>query len=144
MKPSLLGILTLAFLALFAGIWIWIGWELWHFTATPEHPKLDLSDAVVTVAGFIASAVAAGTASVLGIEIQKADSGNTLAARVGKAATDTKLLAFGILLYAGVGAFVLLVWLGHSEQAPDLLGAFSLGVLGWFAGAFAAVFRKAQ
>ena len=68
---SLLGVLALAFLALFAGIWIWIGWKLWHFSGTPHHPKLDFSDAVVTVAGFVASAVGAGTASVLGIEIQK-------------------------------------------------------------------------
>ena len=140
---SLLGILSLGFMALFAGIWIWIGWKLWHFNPTPAHPKLDFSDAVVTVAGFLASAVGAGTASVLGFEIQKvAKNGITLAAAVGQAATSSALLVLGILLYASVGVFVLLVWLGHSEQAPDMIGAFSLGALGWLAGAFSAVFRK--
>jgi hypothetical protein len=71
-----------------------------------------------------------------------AKNGITLAAAVSQAATSSALLVFGILLYASVGVFVLLVWLGHSEQAPDMIGAFSLGALGWLAGAFSAVFRK--
>jgi hypothetical protein len=139
----LLQALALAFLALFAGLWIWIGWELWHFDPTKEHPKLDFSDAVVTVAGFVAAGVAAGTASILGIEIQKVTtSSQTMAARVSKAATTSALLVAGILVYAAVGGFNLVVWLAHSDQAPDMIGAFALGALGWLAGAFSAVFRK--
>jgi hypothetical protein len=34
------------------------------------------------------------------------------------------------------------VWIADSPTAPDFLGAFALGVLGWLAGAFASVFRK--
>jgi hypothetical protein len=140
----LLGILSFAFLALFAGIWGWIAWDVWHFTASPGHPKDEFSDAVVTVAGFVASAIGAGTASVLGIEIQKVEGADkTIGARVGEAAAKSALLVFGILVYAAVGGFVLVVWLGHSEQAPDMIGAFALGLLGWLGGAFAAVFRKA-
>jgi hypothetical protein len=86
--------------------------------------------------------VGAGTASVLGIEIQKVN-GPNLAVQVGRAATSTALLAFGIVLYAAVGVFVLLIWFFNSGESPDMIGAFSLGVLGWLAGGFAAVFRKA-
>jgi len=43
----------------------YIGLKLLHFNPTADHPKLDFSDAVVTVAGFSASAVAAGTAAIL-------------------------------------------------------------------------------
>jgi hypothetical protein len=52
------------------------------------------------------------------------------------------LLITGILVYAGVGTFVLLVWAFTTAPSPDMVSAFSLGVLGWLAGAFAAVFRK--
>ncbi len=96
----------------------------------------------MTVAGFLASAVGAGTASVLGIEIQKAPNDQSLGAQVNHAMSQSGLLTFGILLYAAVGIFVLLVWVFNSTEAPDMIGAFSLGVLGWLAGAFAAVFRK--
>ena len=122
-------------------VWVWIGFKLLGFDATTEKPKLEFSDAQVTVAGFLASAVGAGTASVLGIEIQKVNTG-TLAAQVGTAATSSGLLILGISLYALVGVFVLLVWFFNSDVSPDMIGAFSLGVLGWLAGAFAAVFRK--
>jgi hypothetical protein len=134
--------LSLLVLGLFAGIWLYIGWEVWHYEPTPEHPEIAFSDAVVTVAGFMAAAVGAGTASVLGIEIQKAESGTTLGTAVNAAATASALLTGGILLYAAVGVFVLVAWLGHSDVAPDMVNAFALGVLGWLAGAFAAVFRK--
>lgn len=138
----LLGILACIVLVLFGVVWIWIGLKLLGFDPTPDKPKLDFTDAQVTVAGFLASAVGAGTASVLGIEIQKVN-GKNLAAQVGQAATSTALLTFGIVLYAAVGVFVLLVWFFNSGESPDMIGAFSLGILGWFAGAFAAVFRKA-
>jgi hypothetical protein len=139
----ILGILALVVLALFGGVWLWVGFKLLGFDPTDAKPKLDFTDAQVTVAGFLASAVGAGTASVLGIEIQKVADGNNLAAQVGKAARSSVVLTIGIVLYAGVGTFVLLVWFFNSGQSPDMIGAFALGILGWLAGAFAAVFRKA-
>jgi hypothetical protein len=137
----ILAILAFVVLALFTVVWLWIGFKLLWFDATTEKPTLEFSDAQVTVAGFLASAVGAGTASVLGIEIQKVNTG-TLAAQVGTAATSSGLLILGICLYAAVGVFVLLVWFFNSDVSPDMIGAFSLGLLGWLAGAFAAVFRK--
>jgi hypothetical protein len=138
----MLGILSFVVLLLFTAIWLWVGAKLLTFDPSTEEPILDFTDAQVSVAGFLASTVGAGTASVLGIEIQKASGGN-LAIQVGNAAKSSWLLGLGIVIYAAVGFFVLLVWFWNSEQSPDMIGAFSMGVLGWFAGAFAAVFRKA-
>ncbi|HKO36854.1 MAG TPA: hypothetical protein VJU14_00625 [Solirubrobacterales bacterium] len=148
MKSQFLGALSALVLLLFAGIWIWIGIKLLAFDATSKTPALSFSEAQVTVAGFLASAVGAGTASVLGVEIQSVQRRDAqrgqlraMSARVGEAATSSWLLLFGIALYAVVGCFVLIVWVFNSEVAPEMVNAFSLGVLGWLAGAFAAVFR---
>jgi hypothetical protein len=110
---------------------------------------LDLTDAQVTVAGFLASAIGAGTASVLGIEIQKVQQQDgatggpmSIGAQVNQAARSSILLMVGIATYAAVGVFVLVVWFFTSGKSTDVIGAFSFGVLGWLAGAFAAVFRK--
>jgi hypothetical protein len=133
--------LSVLVLLLFAGIWIWIGLALLKFNPTDADPVRMFTDAQTAVAGFLASAVGAGTASILGIEIQKA-SGANLAAQFGEAATSSKVLAAGILTYAAVGVFVLICWMSKSTAASDVIGAFALGVLGWLGGAFAAVFRK--
>jgi hypothetical protein len=139
-----LTLLAAAVLLLFAGMWVWIAIKLLGFHPTTAHPKLAFTSAQVTVAGFLASAVGAGTASVLGIEIQKvqAAAGQTVAFQVGQAAKSSFLLFVGIAAYALVGIVVLLAWLAKSNDSPDMIGAFALGVLGWLAGAFAAVFRK--
>lgn len=134
--------LSLLVLFLFGVIWGWIGIRLLTFHPSAQTPTLDLSDRMVTVAGFLASAVGAGTASVLGIEIQKVGGTASMASQVNAAAKSSWLLVLGILLYALIGVFVLLVWLFTSTEPPDMVGAFSLGVLGWLAGALAAVFRK--
>lgn len=142
----ILQLLAGAVLLLFTIIWVWIAIKLWAFHPTTGHPTLAFTSAQVTVAGFLASAVGAGTASVLGIEIQKAPArdGGTVAFQVGEAAKASKILFTGIVVYALVGMGVLLVWLFKSSGSPDMIGAFSLGVLGWLAGAFTAVFRKSN
>ena len=142
--------LSMVILLLFAAIWTIMAIELIQFQPTPQTPTVDFADAVVTVAGFLASAVGAATAAVLGIEIQRVDkrkefSGSRLSSltgRVTEAAMTSWILMAGILLYAAVGVLILLVWIFNSEKSPDMIGAFALGVLGWLAGAFAAVFRK--
>lgn len=146
LKKWFLAGLAGVFLALFAGVWLWVGFKILFFSGSASNPTLSFSDAQVSVAGFLAAAVGAGTASVLGIEIQKitqADSGTsqTLAAQVGQAAASSWLLVVGIALYALVGCFVLIAWFFNSDIAPEMVSAFSLGVLGWLAGAFAGVFR---
>jgi hypothetical protein len=141
--------LSVLVLALFAAVWIWIGFRLIFFHPARDGAVLDLTDAQVTVAGFLASAIGAGTASVLGIEIQKVQQQTetaagrmSIGAQVNQAVGSSILLMIGIATYAAVGVFVLVVWFLNSAKSTDVIGAFSFGVLGWLAGAFAAVFRK--
>ncbi len=138
-------------LLLFAGVWIWLSIKLLTFTASTAHPTLTFSTAQVTVGGFLASAVGAGTASVLGFEIQQVSAAPgamvarpNVAAQVNQAVTGSPVLLLGILTYAGVGIIVLVSWLIDSSGAPDVISSFGLGVLGWLAGAFGAVFRKSS
>jgi hypothetical protein len=127
-----------AFLALFAGLWIWIAWKVWRFDSNGGTEALEFSDAIVATAGIVASAVAAGTAAVLGIEIQRRS--GRLSARVNSAVASSPLLFAGVVAYIVVGGLNLVVWLGNSDAAPDMVGTFALGALGWLAGAFASVF----
>lgn len=149
-RDGFLAGLALLVLLLFAGAWIWIGLKLLFFDGTQDNPVLSFTDAQVMIAGFLASAVGAGTASVLGIEIQKvraaeaAGGSQSLAVQVGQAATSSWLLVLGIALYALVGCFVLIVFFFDSDVAPEMVRAFSFGVLGWLAGAFAAVFQASS
>lgn len=140
----ILQVLAALVLGLFAAVWMWIGFRILGFHPSPGHDKVSFTDAQVMVAGFLASAVGAGTASVLGIEIQKVphQDGGTMAFQVGEAAKSSLTLTLGILTYALVGIFVLVVWLAKSQVSSDMVSAFSLGVLGWLGGSFAAVFRK--
>lgn len=140
----ILQLLASLLLVLFAGIWIWVGVKIWMFHPTQAQDKVTFTAAQVMVAGFLASAVGAGTASVLGIEIQKIPSqhGDSVAIQIGQAAKGSRMLSIGIATYAVVGVFVLVVWLAKSNVSSDMVSAFALGVLGWLGGAFAAVFQK--
>jgi hypothetical protein len=140
----ILQLLSLLVLLLFAGIWVWVGIRVLQFHPATPGQKVSFTDAQVTVAGFLASAVGAGTASVLGIEVQKvaAEQGQSIALQIGQATKASVMLSIGILTYALVGIFVLLVWLAKSDITSDMVSAFALGVLGWLGGSFAAVFQK--
>jgi TRAP-type C4-dicarboxylate transport system permease small subunit len=138
-------VLAGAFLLLFAGVWGWIGFELWNFTATKEEPTLTFDEVQLGFAGFLASAVGAGTASVLGFEIQKKPDApvteESLGTRVAKASSDSPLLPIGGFVYLVVGIAVASGFFFRSDIAPEVVSTFSWGVLGWLAGAFAAVFK---
>jgi hypothetical protein len=138
-----LKIIAGTFLLLFAGMWIYVGWRLYDFDPTDEKPKLVFSPEFASVAGFVAAAVAAGTAAVLGIEIQKGRNGGGGGAEtLANAVKTSALLQFGILLYFAVGLGILLVWLSDTEIAPEMVASFAWGALGWMAGAFTAVFQS--
>jgi hypothetical protein len=141
-RQVVIRVLALVFLALFAWMWIKIGLKLSHFKPTPEHKTLELDNDLVSFAGFLASAVGAGTAAALGIEIQKPPNSGRLAARAVNAAKQSKFVLIGILGYAAIGVFVLVIWINHTTEAPDVIRAFSWGVAGWLAGAFAASLRS--
>jgi hypothetical protein len=165
-------------LFLFAFVWVWVGIKVLGFDASADAPKVTFSEAQITIAGFLAATVAAGTASVLGIEVQQVKvaalkaaelraaemqaavarapesqlteaqlvesrriAPQSLAFHVSKAVAQSWFLKLGIGVYAAVGLFVLAIYFFRSGVAPDMVGAFSLGVLGWFAGAFSAVYQ---
>jgi dolichol kinase len=131
-------------LVLFAGAWSLIGAALLAFPATTTVPVLVLPAAQVNIAGLLAAAVGAGTASVLGIEVAKQPATQTTAAQTERVLRDNPLLGAGVIVYGVVGTFVLVVYYFRSAEAPDAVAAFALGVLGWLAASFAAVYRAAK
>lgn len=133
------------FIAGFVGIWAWIALKLFRFEPTTADPELVLSTAFVTVSGALSSSVGAGTAAVLGIEVQKIkNSGRSLRASVAKGATASPLIIAGVLAYVLVGALVIIAWLDGGAAAPDVVESFSIGALGWMAGAFVSVFAAPE
>jgi hypothetical protein len=138
---TVLRFLSLIFLGIFVAVWLWIAWKVQQFNPTPGHKKLELDEGWVLVGGFLGSAVGAGTAAVLGIEIKKVrDTQHTLGKSVVKGVLSP-FIFLGVLVYTVVGVIVLFVWLANQNVTPDFIEAFSFGLLGWLAGAFAAIFR---
>ncbi|MHC1563156.1 hypothetical protein ACR9E3_29700 [Actinomycetospora sp. C-140] len=130
-------------LVLFAAAWTYVGVRLIAYAPTPQFPALDLPEAQVTVAGLLATAVGAGTASVLGIEVAKQQNTQTVAVQASGAVSQNPLLGIGVVIYAAVGCFILGVYWFTSEKTPDFIAAFALGFLGWLAATFTAVYRGA-
>lgn len=127
------------FLVLFIGVWGFVIGQVWAASGS-----LQLPDGIVTVAGFLASSVGAATAAILGIEIQKIQQSGSqggVGANVRAAAGADKMVTTGVYVYAAVGIAVLVTWLARESVSPELVKAFALGALGWFAGSFSAVFR---
>src|SRR5690349_17127613 len=50
-----LRLLALLFLALFAGVWLWVAWKRHRFTPSTAAPMVEFSDAVASTAGLVAS-----------------------------------------------------------------------------------------
>jgi hypothetical protein len=125
----------------FVGVWAWIAIKLFRFDPTDETPKLVLSTAFVTVSDALSSSVGAGTAAVLGVEVQKIRSGGEgLHASVAKASTGSPLIIAGALAYLTVGTLLIVAWLVKEAAAPEAIESFAIGALGWMAGAFISIF----
>lgn len=143
---SIVNIVAVAVMALFAGIWFWIDWRVWHFMPDGDAERFALSVPVITVAGFLGSTISTATAAVLGIKIGGAgwdDDGNkrSISDRVDTAVSASPVLVAGVLVYFFIGFLTLIVWLANPNEAPDLTNSFATGVLGWAVGAFSAVFK---
>jgi hypothetical protein len=136
------------FLALFVGVWVWIAVELLRFHPTPGHPQLDLGAAFTTVSGVVSGAVGATTAAALGINVQQtlknAPGGPIGLSQAVKQPTNAPLVVVGVLSYLLVGLLLVVVWLAKGGAAPEVVQSFSVGALGWLAGAFAAVFAPSS
>jgi hypothetical protein len=133
------------FLALFAFIWLWVAWKLLTFDPSETVPTLEFSDGQAATAGLLSAAVAASTASVLGIEIQKARTGTDLGVQtISNAIQASLFLKAGIIVYLLVGVVNLLVWFFNTDVAPEMVASFALGALGWMGGAFGSAFQSSN
>jgi hypothetical protein len=137
---TVVGVLAVLSLAIFAALWLWIAVDLMRFNPTPGHPTYDVGDNLIALASLFGTTVAVGTAAVLGIEIQKLKQLGTLTTT----GVLSPLIAAGVFTYAAVGAAVLGAWLANQSVSPDVVKAFSMTFAGWILGGFAAIFRAAQ
>jgi hypothetical protein len=120
------------------------------FEATTAKPRFEVSSLIGSVAGFLATSVATGTAAALGIAIATVrlaafQAGAVESSRLGAAGRSVlstrRWLAAGCYIYIVVGIVVFLVFLTCESKAPGMMSTFALSVLGWLAGAFAAAFK---
>jgi hypothetical protein len=135
------------FLAGFVGIWLWIAIKVFRFDPTTATPQLVLSSSFAAISGALSGAVAAGTAAVLGIEVQKkrgvkkaGGAATSTGAALAEAATASPLIIAGVCAYFLVGLLLIIAWLVKGDAAPDAVQSFAVGSLGWMGGAFVAVF----
>jgi hypothetical protein len=143
---KIINIIAVAVVLLFAGIWFWIDWRVWHFIPLYEGDKFGLSTPVITVAGFLGSTIGTATAAILGIKILGPGAGGSninksISDRVNNAVSDSPILLTGVLSYFFIGFLTLIVWLANPNESPDLSNSFATGILGWAVGAFSAVFK---
>jgi hypothetical protein len=140
---SIVSVVAFLFVAAFAVLWCVLCVQVLRFSPMAGAPSFSLAQAQVVIAGFLATTVGAGTASVLGItvaEVVKAN-GAGFAAALNQKVKTQPLLIIGVLAYFLVGLFVLGVYFFNSAKAPEMFGAFALSALGWAGGAFSAVFK---
>lgn len=150
------------FVAVFAIIWLWVCWKVISYSPTRAMPRLEIGSSLGLVAGFLATTVATGTATVLGIEIAKiqettvlkSSDGSTLMSAAGtprrldlraalmRGLTRNNLIAAGCYAYLIVGVIVLLVFILNEDKAPGMMSTFALSAVGWIAGAFSATFKS--
>lgn len=153
-RKQLFNIIAAVFLALFVIVWGNVLLQVWVFV--PEVPGTPprLNGAVVCAAGALSTSLSSLTASALGFtmaEVRREEQGgNAKAASQARAGVfeaggfTTKLsgrVIAALMVYLVVGLLVLGVWLVKGTASTDLIGAFSLSLLGWIIGAAGVVFQ---
>lgn len=153
-RKQLFNIIAAVFLALFVIVWGNVLLQVWVFV--PEVPGTPprLNGAVVCAAGVLSTSLSSLTASALGFtmaEVRREEqNGNAEAATRARAGVfesgpfTTKLsgrVIAALMVYLVIGLLVLGVWLVKGTASTDLIGAFSLSLLGWIIGAAGVVFQ---
>lgn len=153
-RNQLFNIIAAVFLALFVIVWGNVLFQVWVFV--PEVPGTPprLNGAVVCAAGALSTSLSSLTASALGFtmaEVRREEQSGS-----GKAASQAQVGVFeaggittklsgrviaALMVYLVVGLLVLGVWLVKGTASTDLIGAFSLSLLGWIIGAAGVVFQ---
>ncbi|MDZ4090820.1 MAG: hypothetical protein U1D68_06400 [Arthrobacter sp.] len=153
-RRQLFNIIAVVFLALFVIVWGNVLLQVWMFV--PEVPGTPprLNGAVVCAAGVLSTSLSSLTASALGFTIaevrrEEQAGGAAAAGQAQEGVFDaggitTKLsgrIIAALMVYLVVGLLVLGVWLVKGTASTDLIGAFSLSLLGWIIGAAGVVFQ---
>lgn len=152
-RKQLFNIIAAVFLALFVIVWGNVLIQVWVFV--PEIPGTppQLNGAVVCAAGALSTSLSSLTASALGFtiaEVRREEQSSGEAAGKAQAGVfdaggiTTKLsgrVITALMVYLAIGLLVLGVWLVKGTASSDLIGAFSLSLLGWIIGAAGVVFQ---
>ncbi|KQN84496.1 hypothetical protein [Arthrobacter sp. Leaf69] len=152
-RKQLFNIIAAVFLALFVIVWGNVLIQVWVFI--PEIPGTPpkLNGAVVCAAGALSTSLSSLTASALGFtmaEVRREEqAGGGSAGQASEGIFDaggitTKLsgrVITALMVYLVIGMLVLGVWLVKGTASTDLIGAFSLSLLGWIIGAAGVVFQ---
>ncbi|MET3951564.1 hypothetical protein [Arthrobacter sp. UYEF36] len=153
-RKQLFNIIAVVFLALFVIVWGNVLLQVWVFV--PEVPGTPprLNGAVVCAAGVLSTSLSSLTASALGFTIaevrrEEQAGGAAAAGRAQEGVFEaggitTKLsgrIIAALMVYLVIGMLVLGVWLVKGTASTDLIGAFSLSLLGWIIGAAGVVFQ---
>jgi hypothetical protein len=142
-------LIATVFILLFLILWGALLVDVFTFDPTPSDPQVVLTDAQQTILAFLATTLATGTAAVLGITIVNDTSQRntttgtfrTQARASWAVITESSILWLGIAAYLVVGVLVLLAWYFKGSVSPEPIATFGASVLGWGAGAVAAVFK---
>jgi hypothetical protein len=152
-RQQLFNIIAMVFLALFVAVWGTVLFQVGFWVPDGKSTAPALNGAVVCAAGVLSTSLSSLTASALGFTIAEVrrdqqDRGGPSAGQ-GKAAINTgevtmrlsgRIVA-AVMVYLVIGLLVLAVWLVKGQASTDLIGAFSLSLLGWIIGAAGVVFQ---
>jgi len=153
-RKQLFNIIAVVFLALFVIVWGSVLLQVWVFVPEAPGTPPKLNGAVVCAAGVLSTSLSSLTASALGFTIaevrREEQSGSTEVGGQAQAGVfdsggiTTKLsgrIIAALMVYLVIGLLVLGVWLVKGTASTDLVGAFSLSLLGWIIGAASVVFQ---
>lgn len=135
-------------LAIYALVWVWLSVSTWQYVATETAPTLPVSAANASLAGLLATAVATGSANVLGFKLPENDVqtygqlslGGRLSSALRSMFSVSVLLTAGCVCYIVVGTLVLVTYVFNQAESPGIIAGFGLAIVAWFVAAFTSVF----
>ena len=151
-RKQLFNIIAAVFLALFVIVWGNVLIQVWVFVPEVPGAPPKLNGAVVCAAGALSTALSSLTASALGFtiaEVRREEQSGEAAGRAQAGVFDAGGISTmlsgrvitALMVYLAMGLLVLGVWLVKGTASSDLIGAFSLSLLGWIIGAAGVVFQ---
>ena len=141
----------IAWLVLIAFSYAWwkLGIDLIRFKPTDTQKKLEVGTEHAAFAGLVSMTVATATATALGFEIKKDIQLNGLSGWWNKlkkviqiALQPSTMIAAGCIVYGLTGMFIVYAYLANVDEAPEMVSAFYLTIVGWAIGAFTAAFKE--